>query len=88
MDEGRIYPVHISIPQPDGPDAPIETHNATTASKMLGIHFSTAGNLSMNVAHMAQKGMNWVDCLCTKPVSRGDAWLSFYLQLFPESCGV
>jgi hypothetical protein len=40
MDEGCIYPLHINIPQPDGPDAPIETHNVTTTSKMLGFHFS------------------------------------------------
>ncbi len=37
----------------------------------------------MHVEHMVQKGMDWVDCLRTKPVSRGNAWLSFYLQLFP-----
>jgi hypothetical protein len=82
-DKGCIYPLHISIPQPDGPDAPIETHNVTTASKMLGVHFSPAGNSSMHVEHMVHKGMDWVDCLHTKPVSRSNAWLSFYLQLFP-----
>ncbi len=32
---------------------------------------------------MVQNGLDWVDCLCTKPISRADAWLSFYLQLFP-----
>jgi hypothetical protein len=61
----------------------IETHNAMTTSKMLGIHFSPTSNSSTHIEHMVQKGMDWVDCLCTKPVSRGDAWLSFYLQLFP-----
>jgi hypothetical protein len=43
-EEGRRYPAHICIPQPDGPDAYIETHNVTTASKMLGVHFSPSGN--------------------------------------------
>ena len=32
---------------------------------------------------MVQKGLDWVDGLRTKPLSRRDAWLSFYLQLFP-----
>jgi hypothetical protein len=50
---------------------------------MLGVHFSPAGNLSTHVEHMVQKGFDWVDCLCTKPMARHDAWLSFYLQLFP-----
>jgi hypothetical protein len=83
MDNDRTYPSHISITQPKGPDVPIKTHNSMTTSKMLGIHFSLAGNSSMHVEHMVQKGMDWVDCLRTKPVSRGNAWLSFYLQLFP-----
>jgi hypothetical protein len=59
-DTDCTYPLHISIPQPDGPDAPIETHNIMNASKMLGVHFSPAGNLSMHVEHMAQKGMDWI----------------------------
>jgi hypothetical protein len=58
MDKGCIYPLHISIPQPDGLDAPIETQNATTASKMLGVHFSPVGKFSMHVEHMVQKGMD------------------------------
>ena len=78
-----VYPSHIRIPQPEGPDAPIVTHEVTTASKMLGVHFSPAGNSSSHVDNMVQKGLDWVDCLRTKPISRADAWLSFYLQLFP-----
>jgi hypothetical protein len=68
----------ISIPQPEGPDIPIITHNVYTASKMLGVHFSPAGNLSFHVENMVQKGLDWVDCLKTKPVSRVNAWLSFF----------
>jgi hypothetical protein len=82
-DNGRTYPLQISIPQPNSLDVPIETHDVTTASKMLGIQFSLAGNSSTHVEHIIQKGVDWVDCLHTKPVSRGDAWLSFYLHLFP-----
>jgi hypothetical protein len=50
---------------------------------MLGLHFSPAKNLVTHVECMVQKGLNWVDCLHTKPVSRHDAWLSFCLRLFP-----
>jgi hypothetical protein len=35
--EDCTYPTHICIPQQDGPNVPIETHDVTTASKMLGI---------------------------------------------------
>ncbi len=83
-DNGRAYPSHICIPQPDGPNAPIKTHDVSIASKMLGAHFSLAGNLGTHVNRMVQKGLDWVDCLHTKPLLSNDAWFSFYLQLFPE----
>ncbi len=35
MEEGRAYPAHICIPQPDGLDAYIEMHNVNTVSKMF-----------------------------------------------------
>jgi hypothetical protein len=50
---------------------------------MLGVHFSLAGNSGTHVKHMVQKGLDWVDCLQAKPLSRGGVWMSFYLQLFP-----
>jgi hypothetical protein len=81
-DDGRTYPSHICIPQPDGPNAPIKTHNMFVASKMLGVHISPVGNLGTHVDHMVQKGLDWEDCLRTKPLLSNDAWFSFYLQLF------
>jgi ribonuclease HI len=82
-DGDLLQPSHISIPQPLGPPVPIVTHDVSTASKMLGVHFSPAGNSAVHVEHMVQKGLDWVDSLRTKPVASGDAWLSFYLQLYP-----
>ena len=82
-EDDAMLPSHITIPQPEGPDVPIVTHDVTTASKMLGVHFSPAGNSLTHVEHMVQKGLDWADCLRTKPVNRNDAWLSFYLQLQP-----
>jgi hypothetical protein len=61
-----MLPSHITIPQPTGPDLPIITHKVTTASKMLGVHFSLARNSATHVEHMVQKGLDWVDCLRTK----------------------
>jgi hypothetical protein len=53
-----VYPSHIRIPQPEGPDALIVTHEVTTASKLLGVHFSRAGNSLTHVDHMVQKGLD------------------------------
>ena len=64
-----IYPAHIIIPQLGGTEMPIITHDVTTALKMLGVHFSPAGNSPTHIKHMVQKGLDWVDFLCTKPVS-------------------
>jgi hypothetical protein len=83
-DDGNTYLSHICIPQPDSPNAPIKMHNMSLASKMLGTHLSPAGNLGTHVSHMVRKGLDWVDCLRTKPLLGNDVWFSFYLQLFPE----
>jgi hypothetical protein len=79
----HLLPSHITIPQPADPEVSIVMHNVMTASKTLGVHFSPTGNPSMHVEHMVQRGLDWVDCLQTNPVARNDAWLSFYLQLYP-----
>jgi hypothetical protein len=81
--EGSFLPSHISIPQPDGTNAYIVTHDVTTASKVLGIHFNPAGNSIAHVESCVQQGLDWVDCLHTRPLARSDAWLSSHLQLFP-----
>ncbi len=84
IDDGRRYLSHICIHQPDGPNAPIKTHNVSIGFKMLGVHFSPTENLGTHVDHMVQKGLDWVDCLRTKPLLSNDVWVSFYLQLFQE----
>jgi hypothetical protein len=63
LKDGELFPSYISIPQPVVPDAPIIMHDVSTASKMLGVHFSPAGNSGTHVEHMVQKGLDWVDCL-------------------------
>jgi hypothetical protein len=68
MDEGKLLPSHISIPQPVGCNVPIVTHNVTTATKMLGYNFTPAGNSVTHMESMVQKGLDWVDSLLTKPL--------------------
>jgi hypothetical protein len=80
---GSLFPLHFTIPQPVGPDILINTHDVTTTSKVLGVDFSPAGNSTTHMERMVQKFLDWVDCLRTKPLARRDAWLSFYMQLFP-----
>ena len=86
IEGNEAYLSHIRIPQPDGSEASIVTHEVTVALKMLGVHFSPAGN--SDVEHMVQKGLDWVDCLRMKPILHSNTWLSFYLHCFRAYRGV
>jgi hypothetical protein len=44
--------LHITIPQQVSPTVSVFTHDVATASKMLGIYFSPAGNSATHVKHM------------------------------------
>ncbi len=79
----RTLPLHITIPQPDGSSIPIVTHDVMTALKVLGVNFTPAGNCLIHVEQVVQKGLDWAECLRTKPIPRHNEWLSFYLQLLP-----
>jgi hypothetical protein len=83
LDEGKLLPSHISIPQPVGCNVPIVTHEVTTTTKMLGYNFTPADNPGTHMESMVQKGLDWVDSLLTKPLPSQDVWLSFYMHLFP-----
>jgi hypothetical protein len=67
---------------------PIITHDIRTASKMMRVHFSPAGNSSVHMEHIIQKGLDWVDCLHTKPVSRSNSWLISICNCILGFCGV
>ncbi len=83
LDGGRLLPAHITIPQPQGPDVLIVIHDVSTASKMLGVHFSPSGLSTTHINQMVQRGLDWIDCLCTRPLIQRNVWFSFYLQLYP-----
>jgi len=74
---------HIVVPQPDGSVAPIPMLDCRQPSKMLGIHFAPMDDGREHMRQMCRKGMEWADRISTRPLPAQDAWLSFFLQLFP-----
>jgi len=74
---------HIVVPQPDGSVAPIPTLDCKQPSKMLGIHFAPLDDGKEHILQMCKKGMEWADRIETRPLPSRDAWLSYFLQLFP-----
>ena len=83
QDEGPPLPSHMTVPLPDGTNAPIPTLPPTTASLMLGVWFGPASQGTKHIAEMCKKGISWADQLSSRPLPHADAWTSFILQLFP-----
>ena len=80
---GVERPSYVTIPQPDGSEKHIQTHDVTDATKLLGLQFTTVGDSSVHVDEKFQNGYEWVDNLMLKPMSRRDAWTSMFRQLYP-----
>jgi hypothetical protein len=84
ISDGRtLHPAHIMIPQPQGPDIPIITHNVMNASKMLEVYSLPSGNNTTHINQMVKRGLDWFDSLHTKPLPHKDIWTSFFMQLYP-----
>ena len=83
LDSGKEAPAHIVILQPDSSSCPIQTLDVSEASKMLGIHFVLKGDSTTHIENMHQKGIDWHDKILAKPLHRHNAWLSFFMQLYP-----
>ena len=45
-EEDRVYPPHVTVPQPNGPDLPIRTHKLKDAVKMIGVYHSPGAKKS------------------------------------------
>ena len=83
QDNGQPLPSHLTVPLPNGTNAPIPTLPPTTASLMLGVWFGPASRGAKHIQEMCKKGHRWADCLHSKPLQHADAWTSFTLQLYP-----
>ena len=59
--QGNVYPSHVKIPQPNGINLPIRTHELEDTVKMLGFYHSIDAPKSNHVKEMIKKGVDWVD---------------------------
>ena len=50
---------------------------------MLGVHYVPRGNGIYHIDAMKNKGDLWADRQITRPLCLSDAWLSFFLALYP-----
>ena len=80
---GVNRPAYVTIPQPEGGEVYIQTHDVKEATKLLGSLFTPVGDSSAHVDEMLGKGYKWTDALLLKPMARRDAWMSMFLQLYP-----
>ena len=76
--------MHAKIPQPNGIDLPIRTHELEDAVKMLGFYHSLDASKSDYVKEMIKEGVAWVDRMNTGKLPRRDAYVSFFAQLLPR----
>ncbi len=76
-------PPHMTVPLPDGTNAPIPTLPPTTASLMHGVWFGPASRGTKHIQEMCKKGFNWAERLSSRLLPHADAWTSFTLQLYP-----
>ncbi len=60
-----MYPAHIIIPQPDGTEMPIKTHDVTTASKMLGVLFFQQATLQSTLRIWFRRV--WIELIAFAP---------------------
>ena len=80
---GVLAPSHIKVSQPDGLVVSIPTLEVDKACNTLGL-FCPAGDGTKHVKQMVVKDEVWLDRLQAKPLPARDAYLSLFLQLYPE----
>ena len=81
--DGTLAPAQFYVPTPPAGRALIPTLEVTEESEMLGTFYASASDGTRHLTEMRGKGFEWADRLTTRPLPRCDAWLSFFLQLFP-----
>jgi hypothetical protein len=83
LPSGKIAPLHLRVPLPDGTTAPIPTLRNDDASLMLGMYFGLTFGVGKHVCEMAQKGYVWANRMRSCPLLPALAWQSFTHQLHP-----
>jgi hypothetical protein len=83
LPSGKISPLHLRVPLPDGTTALIPTLRNDDASFMLGIYFGPTSSGGKHIREMARKGYVWADRLRSRPLSPALAWQSFTQKLQP-----
>ncbi len=78
---GKIAPLHLRGPLPDGTTAPLPTLRNNDASVMLRIYFGPTSGRGKHVCEMAWKGYVWADRLRSRLLPHALAWQSFTQQL-------
>ena len=78
-----VHPAHVTIPQPDGSNAPIRTHDLKDAVKMLGFYHALDPKEHPHVDAMVKKGVDWVDKIATGNLHPRDVWMGFFAQILP-----
>ena len=59
--DGTTAPAHITVPQPNGNELPIDTLDVSTPAKLLGVYFRPGGDSEPHISEMRNKGLDWVD---------------------------
>jgi hypothetical protein len=83
LPSGKLAPLHLRVPLPDGTTAPIPTLRNYDASLMLGIYFGPTSGGGKHVCEMSRKGYLWADRMRSHPLPPALAWQSFTHQLQP-----
>ena len=82
-EEDNVHPSHVKIPQPNGIDLPIRTHELEDAVKMLGFYQSFVTSKIDHVKELIKKGVDWVDRMKRGKLPMRDALMSLFAQLLP-----
>ena len=76
-------PSHVSVSQSGGSPVPVPTKDVSNPTLMLGVHYAPLGNGIHYIDAMKHKGDLGADRQQTRPLCASDAWLSFFMALYP-----
>ena len=69
--------------QPGDSPVPVPTKDVSNPTLMMCVHYAPLGNGIYHVDAMKNEGGVWADRQQNFPLYASDAWLSFFLPLYP-----